>query len=313
MEQLSTSTFWSPLAFALLLGVAVLLVWQAFAPRRRKLDSRLADYVEYDVVQDAELSQPFARRVLAPGLRSLLRAVGALMPKRNLEKTQKLLIYAGEPGGLSVLDFMGIRTLSALAVGFLGYQNYASQQPFLGMMLFTAMFTFVGYWLPLYWLRRKAKSRQNEIRLALPDALDMLTIVVEAGLAFESGMLKVGEQWQNALSTEFRRTVAEMRMGVTRNTALERLATRNNVDELSTFVAVLVQSTQLGVSIAQVLNTQAAQMREVRRQRAEELARQASVKMVLVLAVFFFPALFIVVLGPIFPSLVDAVNGMSQP
>ena len=103
-----------------------------------------------------------------------------------------------------------------------------------------------------------------------------------------------------------------MRMGVTRAAALERLVERTDVEELASFVAVLVQSTNLGVSIAQVLQTQAAQMRERRRQRAEELARQASVKIVMVLVVFFFPVLFIVLLGPIVPQLMGMLNGMQR-
>ena len=140
----------------------------------------------------------------------------------------------------------------------------------------------------------------------------MLTITVEAGLAFESALLRVGEQWHNALSEEFRRVVGEMRMGVTRAAALERLVARTDVEELASFVAVLIQSTNLGVSIAQVLQTQAAQMRERRRQRAEELARQASAKIVLVLVVFFFPLLFIILLGPIIPQLMGVLNGMQQ-
>jgi tight adherence protein C len=126
------------------------------------------------------------------------------------------------------------------------------------------------------------------------------------------GLLRVGEQWRNALSEEFRRVVGEMRMGVTRSVALQRMAERTDVEELATFVAVLVQSTELGVSIAQVLQTQAAQMRDRRRQRAEELARQASVKMVLVLVAFFFPILFIVLIGPILPQLMGVLNGMAR-
>ena len=165
---------------------------------------------------------------------------------------------------------MGLRLITALAVGGGCFWLYARHQPTNMLLGATAVAGFVGYMLPLYWLRGRAKRRQKEIRRALPDALDMLTIAVEAGLAFESGLLRVGEQWHNALSEEFRRVVGEMRMGVTRAAALERMVARTDVEELATFVAVLVQSSQLGVSIAQVLQTQAAQMRDRRRQRAEE-------------------------------------------
>jgi tight adherence protein C len=288
-------------------------MWLALAPvRRRQLDSRLQDYVQHDLAQTAELDQSFAQRVLAPGLRGVLRSLGALLPKRNLEKLRKLLVYAGEPGGLSALDFMGLRFIAALGLGASCFWGYARHQP--ANVLFSATLAagFLGYMLPWLWLRGRARRRQREIQRALPDALDMLTIAVEAGLAFESGLLRVGEQWRNELSEEFRRVVGEMRMGVSRTSALERMVARTDVEELATFVAVLVQSTNLGVSIAQVLQTQAAQMRERRRQRAEEMARQASVKIVLVLVVFFFPVLFIVLLGPIVPQLMGVLHGMQR-
>ena len=174
-----------------------------------------------------------------------------------------------------------------------------------------AVAAVVGFQLPWYWLRSKAKKRQKAILRALPDALDMLTIGVEAGLAFESALLRVGEQWDNALTLELRRVVREMRMGTGRNEALRRLVDRTGVEDLSTFVAVLIQSSQLGVSIAHVLHSQAAQMREVRRQRAEELARQASVKIVVVLVFFIFPSLFIVILGPAVPQIMETLTMMA--
>ncbi len=308
----SSSLLWSPLTVALLAGLAAVLLWQALSPaRRRPLDARLHDYVD-DIAQADELDQGFGQRVIGPGMRRLLRTLGALLPKRNMEKQRKLLIYAGEPGGFSVLDFMGLRLITALAVGAACFWFYARHQPTSILLIATAAAGFVGYMLPFYWLRRRANRRQKEIQRALPDALDMLTIAVEAGLAFESGLLRVGEQWHNALSEEFRRVVGEMRMGVTRTAALERLVARTDVEELASFVAVLVQSSQLGVSIAQVLQTQAAQMRDRRRQRAEEMARQASVKIVLVLVVFFFPVLFIMLLGPIAPQFMGVVNGMQR-
>ena len=160
-----------------------------------------------------------------------------------------------------------------------------------------------GFFLPWLWLRSRARSRQHAISLALPDALDMLTIGVEAGLAFESALLRVGERWHNPLTLEFRRAVAEMRIGTPRDVALTRMAERSGVPELRSFVAVLIQSNQLGMSIAQVLHNQAADMRVKRRQRAEELARQASVKMVFPLVFLIFPALFVVILGPSIPAL----------
>jgi tight adherence protein C len=307
-----TAAIWSPYLAALLVGLATLLLWQVFAPARRKsVDVRLNDYLQGDVVELEEMARPFGQRVVAPTMRRLLSLLGALMPKRNLARIQRTLIYAGEPGRLTALDFLGLRLLTALLAGGLYYWFVFRAQPTAIHGGLSIIVGILGYMLPWLWLQRRARGRQNDVRRALPDALDMVTIGVEAGLAFESALLRVGEQWDNALSDELRTVVAEMRVGITRNAALEHMVARTGVEELATFVAVLVQSTQLGVSIAQVLHSQADQMREARRQRAEELARQASVKIVLVLVVCYFPVLFVVLLGPMMPQLMGVLNSMA--
>jgi tight adherence protein C len=136
----------------------------------------------------------------------------------------------------------------------------------------------------------------------------MLTIGVEAGLSFESAMLRVAEQWQNALTRELRRAVLEMRVGASREQALRHIAERSDVDDVRTFVAMLTQSAQLGVSIADVLHGQAAQIRRKRKLRAEGLARQAAVKMTFPLVLLIFPALFVVILGPALPGIYAALS-----
>jgi tight adherence protein C len=132
-----------------------------------------------------------------------------------------------------------------------------------------------------------------------------------SGLGFEAAMLRVSAQWDNALTRAFRRAVAEMRVGTPRAEALQRMADRTGVQELRSFVAVLNQSTQLGVSIVDVLRGQAADLRERRRQRAEEIARQASVKMLFPLVFLIFPAIFVVILGPAVPAFIDLFAIMS--
>ena len=310
---LAEGGLWSPLTFAVLAALAVALLWFAFAPARpvRKVRGRLHDYLkENDLSEGSDVRRPFASRVLLPALRSVLRFVGMLGPKRNVEAMQQMVLEAGEPAGMTALDFFGLQMLSIVLLGGGYFLLVGRMLPF-GLALRNALILgLLGFLVPYLWLRSRVKRRKQEILRALPDALDMLTISVEAGLAFESAMLKVGERWHNALTEEFRRAVIEMRLGTHRDVALQRVADRAGVQELGNFVAILIQSGQLGVSIAQVLHAQADQMRIRRRQRAEELAREAGVKMVFALVFLIFPALLIVLLGPGLPGLFSTLAGM---
>ncbi|MEA3338241.1 MAG: type II secretion system F family protein [Chloroflexota bacterium] len=298
----------SPFLFAALVALAVVLVWMAFAPARppRQVEERLEDYLDRaDMVLEGEMSQPFVSRVILPPARSGLSLLGRILPQGSIPAIQHQLVMAGNPGSMTALDFMGLRVLVALLMAVGAFLLVNRNQGFTRSLLFSLAMAVMGYLLVTYWLKRRVRKRQYQIQRALPDALDMLTIGVEAGLAFESALLRVGERWDNPLTQEFRRAVAEMRMGTSRNVALQRMVERTGVQDLRTFVAVLIQSSTLGVSIAEVLHTQAAQMRVKRRQRAEELARQAGVKMVIPLALFIFPAMLVVILGPTIPAFID--------
>lgn len=315
IEQLlgPDSLLWSPASFTGVLAVAVMLLWMAFAPSTRGKEDgeRMASYLDRPVsLDDTDLQEPVINRVIAPALRGVLRLFGRLAPRQSLATTQKLLIQAGEPGKLSPLDFLGLRVLIMALIGGLILVAGLRDQGLLIALRNALLASAVGFILPSYWLRSKVTQRRKLITRALPDALDMLTIGVEAGLAFESALLRVSEKWHNPLTEEFRRTVSEMRVGTSREIALVRLAERCDVPDLNTFVAILVQSSQLGVSIAHVLHNQAAEMRVKRRQRAEELARQATIKMLIPLGLFIFPALFIVILGPAVPQLMDTFGAM---
>ena len=302
---------WSPTAFAGLIGLATVLVWLALAPQAGEVQERMDSYGDRrDVIQEEDMGKSFWARVLLPLLLRVLRMLGRLAPKGSVERTREMLVQAGEPGGLTVLDFLGLRLLSLVLLGG-GYFWLAGQAlPTATALRNTVIFAGLGYFLPRLWLRRRVRQRQHEIIRAFPDALDMLTIGVEAGLAFESALLTVGERWDNALTREFRRAVAEMRVGTPRDVALWRLAERTGVEALRSFVAVLVQSSQLGVSIAQVLHSQAAQERVRRRQRAEELARQAGGKIVFPLVFLILPSMFVVILGPAIPGMISMLNTM---
>ena len=305
---------WSPLVFGGLLALALLFVWMTFAPAppERAVRDRLDGYVSREVVvPDDEMSKSLLARTLLPLFRRLVRMLGGLMPQRHVENVERMLLQAGEPGRISGIDFVGLRLLLTVVLGAGYFFVFGSTQPFFISLRNAAVLAFLGFMLPWMWLSGRVKARQHEIQRALPDALDMLTIGVEAGLAFESALVRVGDKWRNALTAEFRRAVAEMRVGTARDQALLRMAERCGVPDLETFVAVLAQSSQLGVSISLVLHAQAAQMREKRRQRAEELARQAGIKMVFPLVILIFPAMFVVILGPAVPQMMGFLSSMS--
>jgi len=262
-------------------------------------------------LEEVELSQPFSERVVRPAWSNLLNFLGRLTPQRNIQDLQHRLEVAGRPFGWTVVNFVGLRVLCAVLFGALFFVvTIFTDLVFVRRLLLTVAFVVLGYYLPLMWLNTRMRARKRELVRALPDGLDMLNICVGAGLGFDAALSRVGEQWKTALSEEFNRVVAEIRLGKTRRQALLDLAHRTEVMELENFVATIVQADQLGVSIARVLRAQAEQMRILRRQRAEELARQAVIKLLFPLVFMIFPALLAVLLGPAIPKVLNTLGGL---
>jgi tight adherence protein C len=160
------------------------------------------------------------------------------------------------------------------------------------------VFMVLGFFFPELWLSSQINKRQHEIRKAMPDALDLLTICVEAGLGFDAAMAKVSEKWTNELSLAFGRTIREVQLGKLRRDALRDMSDRIGIAEMTSFIAAVIQSEQLGVSMAKVLRIQSDQMRVKRRQLAEEEAHKAPIKMLFPMALLIFPSLMIVLLTP---------------
>ena len=254
-------------------------------------------------MRQVTLSRPWTERVMRPLLRRLYRTGRYLTPSRNIEQLQHTLIVAGLPGGLTVTDFLGLRFLIGAAFGVLAVVVLMGRQPMALALVYAAVAFLVGLYAPNFWLQSKARARQKAIGQALPDALDMMSICVDAGLGFEAAIQKVAYQSNNALSLEMRRVISEIRVGVPRTDALRHLADRTDVPDVASFVGVLVQADRLGIAIRNVLTTQSVQMRIRRRQRAQESAAKAPVKMMIPMVLFIFPALFAVILGPAVPRL----------
>ena len=206
---------------------------------------------------------------------------------------------AGNPGDLRTIDFLGLKLVVAGLVGggrLRGLRLLAGQPA-------VRLHGRHRAWRPRLpgpeiWLSRRIKKRQKAVLLAVPDTLDLLTISVKAGLSFDGALAKVVEKTSGPLADEFRRALAEIRVGKARREALRDIVGRTEVPALSNFIAAIIQAEQLGVPIAKVLQVQSEQLRIERRQRAEEMAAKAPIKMLFPLVGCIFPSMFIVILGP---------------
>lgn len=283
--------------FALLLLVAMRARGSAQSIEERL--NELAAMGEVVTLEELELSQPFTQRVLVPMLEALGRIAQRFTPRSTIEATQRKLELAGIAHKVKPAQFLAYRIGGALILGTLSLLIiFASGIPAGRRLLIIVTGFTLGYLLPSIWLGSKIRRRQEEIIKTLPDALDLLTICVEAGLGFDAAMQKVAEKWDNELGRAFGRAVQEMQLGKLRREALRDMANSVDVPDMSTFVAAIIQADQLGVSMAKVMRIQSDTMRLKRRQRAEEKARQAPVKMMLPLIFFIFPTILIVLLGP---------------
>jgi tight adherence protein C len=265
------------------------------------IQMRLEEYASRGIpftLEELELSQPFAQRVIRPLLISMAERASQMSPAKSKLEAERQMALAGKPYGWGAKEFMALRMVMMVILGLLTFLIAMVSSGILaafGAALGGAMFGFV---LPLIWLRSKISNRKGQIIKALPDAMDLLTITVEAGMGFDGAMQKVAEKWDNELSRAFGKVVQEMRLGVLRRDALKNMDATMEVPDITSFVAAIVQADQLGVSIAKILRVQSEQMRMKRRQRAEAAANKAPIKMLFPMVFLIFPALFIVLLGP---------------
>ena len=249
-------------------------------------------------LEEIELSQPFSQRVVRPMLIKLAQAFSRLSPSKTKADMELKLDLAGRPNNWGPAEFSGIRIFVALVLGVLIFLVVLMSQGFMTAVFSAGGAAALGFFLPVLWLRSKTRARQDEIVKSLPDALDLLTITVEAGMGFDGALQKVAEKWDNELSKGFSKVVQEMRLGIPRREALRNMDRTMGVPDVTTFIAAIIQAETLGVSIAKILRIQSEQMRTKRRQRAEEKANKAPIKMLFPMVFLIFPALFIILLGP---------------
>jgi tight adherence protein C len=266
-------------------------------------------------LEELELQTPFFERTVRPLAGRLSGTVSRYTSSSFTARTEKNLAMAGNPGDLRVADWMGIKAIFAaiFAVIFFLIFNFVLSTGLLMAVVLGAAGVAVGYIAPEFWLSRRIRARQKSIILQIPDALDLLTISVRAGLGFDAALGKVVEKMQGPLVDEFRRALAEVRVGKARRDALRDIVPRTEVPALTNFIGAIIQAEQLGVSISKVLQVQSEQLRIERRQRAEEMAAKAPIKMLFPLVGCIFPSLFIVILGPAIILIMKNLGGPGGP
>lgn len=296
--MLSTVLILAILAIGL---IAIAVVVGLGAPREEELiQARLAEFAARDApvsLEEIELSIPFTQRVIVPLLRQIGEFVARFTPQSLIEDTRRRLELAGNPVRLGAAEFFVLQILAGLALFGLSHVLLL-RAPAMHRWALSLAIGGLGFYYPRIWLNQQIARRKREILKTLPDALDLLVICVEAGLGFDAAMQRVAERWDNELGRAFARVLHEIALGRARKDALRDMAARVDLPEMTSFVAAIIQAEQLGTSIAKVLHIQADQMRLRRRQRAEELARQAPIKMLFPLVFLIFPAMFVVLLGP---------------
>jgi tight adherence protein C len=295
-----------PILIAAVAAGAILLIFLGLTSRSPvdPVQARLTQLgaMQAKNLEELELQQPFIERTLRPLANALSGRMSRVASSSFQERTEKRLALAGNPGNLRVADWLGVKAVGAvvgalifallfIVIGVLRLPPILRfAMPVIGLML--------GYTIPEFWLGSQVRKRQHLILLQIPDALDLLTISVRAGLGFDAALGKVVEKLNGPLTDEFRRALAEVRVGKARREALRDIIPRTEVPPLTNFIGAIIQAEQLGVSISKVLQVQSEQLRIERRQRAEEQAAKAPIKMLFPLVGCIFPSLFIVILGP---------------
>jgi tight adherence protein C len=290
---------------ALVVGLGVLMIFIGLA---RTPSTNTAEMVQQRLqvyggekpltMEEVELQRPFSERFLRPAIERLGSMLSRSTPQKARQDLMNRLDLAGRPGNLTPEDFGAVRLVAAAVMAALGL--------LLGLLLANPVYlaislaggAILGYYLPVLWLKQKVDARRAEIQKGLPDAMDLLVIAVDAGLGFDAALARVTDKYKNALSDEFAKVLREVSLGRPRLEAMDEMGRSSGVEDLHNFIQAIIQSEQFGTGIGKILRIQADEMRRKRRQRAQEKAAQATLKMMLPMVGCIFPTLWIVLLGP---------------
>jgi tight adherence protein C len=297
------------LLFALIAGFGVLMIFIGLArtPSRNTAEMVQQRLTAYGgggtaeralTLEEVELQRPFSERFLRPSIERLGSILSRSTPQKSRQNLMNRLDLAGRPGNLTPEDFAAVRIVAAAVMAAVGLG--------LGLLLANVVYLVIalvagaalGFYLPVLWLKQKVDARRNDIQRGLPDAMDLLVIAVDAGLGFDAALARVTDKYKNALSDEFAKVLREVSLGRPRLEAMDEMGRSSGVEDLHNFIQAIIQSEQFGTGIGKILRIQADEMRRKRRQRAQEKAAQATLKMMLPMVGCIFPTLWIVLLGP---------------
>jgi tight adherence protein C len=288
---------------ALLAAASVFVTVVMFALSFRKADNnpvraRVAGLATSRMFEGGRPATSFGERVIGPLFGGVADKAVAMLPKSMLERLKLQLVRAGDP--ITPAGFMMVRMVAGGVLAGLGLCIGIAMLGALAPKSFglALLLGGIGAFLPSMWLSSRVRQRQGEIIKSLPDSFDMITTCVEAGLGLDAALTRVAEKVKGAFSADLSFTLREIGMGRNRVEALQDLADHTGVADLTLFVNAIIQAEQMGTSIGQVLRVQSEQMRMRRRQRAEETANKAPVKMIFPLVLCILPTLFIVIMGP---------------
>jgi tight adherence protein C len=289
-------------AAAFLAAVLIATALLSAGEERREVRMVLRTLKDYELpsnMREQEMLKSLRERVLLPGAARLARLSGRFTPAGYTAAVRHKLVLAGSPAGLDADRFLSLKVLGAVSVVFWMWFSFglAALGGFYGVIV-TGLLWLISFMAPDVFVQRHIDQRQHEIAVRLPDVLDLLVISVEAGLGFEQALDRTVDAVPGALAEEFRRMLKETRVGSTRAEALRAMDERTGVPELRSFILAMLQADTFGVSIGRLLRQQADDMRIRRRQRAQEAAQKAPVKMLFPLIFCIFPSLFTVILGP---------------
>ncbi|MEW6173876.1 MAG: type II secretion system F family protein [Bacillota bacterium] len=279
----------------------VLLVYRAQSKQRSSIRTRLNIIEETrtgDEVQEP-ISLPFQWRILKPLGKKLVRFFTGLLPANIRNGVEQKLAQAGNPRGMRAGAFITIVIIGGILFAVAVFATAVLLRAGLIMALLYSIAAILGsIIIASLWLVSAVDRRVREIDRALPDAIDLLVVSVEAGLGFDLALVKVTEKMQGPLTEEFRKALQEMRMGKPRQAALRDLSRKVGSHHLATFISMVIQGTQMGITMGQILRSQSEAMRLLRRQRLEEAIMKLPIKMVFPLVLCIFPALLIIIMGP---------------